>query len=343
VPNARPAVSVVVPVYDGERHVARCVESVLGQTCQDLELILLDDGSTDGTAVVLRECALRDPDRVRVYSHPNMGVARTRNRGIELARGEYLCFVDADDWLDPDFLEVCLAAMERDGADVVVGGYRRVVDGRVSFTFVPDPRAPYAKYGASTACGKLHRTSFLVEEGIVFPGLVFGEDMVFTVEENTRAGRVSVVPYAGYRYVVNRASTSQTYMRGGLVAREQELADLVTRLCEVDVPDGEAGVYDYFLMKTVVFFLLYFGRDDTPAVFRRTWRDLVGIVSRRRPAAVRALLLLVGPRGERPGVRVTVAAFVALHRLHLLGPFARLFCRGARSRSEQTEDRAPTT
>lgn len=325
--TVRPKISVVVPVYNAEQYIIRCVESILGQTCQDFELVLLDDGSTDGSVAVLQRLAQRDPLRVRVYSHPNMGAARTRNRGIELATGEYLCFVDADDRLDPDFCQVHLEAMEREGADVVVGGYRTVVDGRVAFTFAPDPGSPYTKYLVSTVWGKLYRTSFVVEHGIVFPDLVFGEDTLFTVEGNRLARRVCVVPYVGYSYVTTPQSTSQVYMRG-LGIRGEELADLVTRLCGVDVPDSEADAYDYFVMKTVVFLLLHFGKGDTPSRFFQAYQDLVDIVGRRRSSALRLRLLLTGPKGERAHTRLAVAAFAVVHRLRMVKLCARFYCRG---------------
>jgi glycosyltransferase involved in cell wall biosynthesis len=335
---ARPRISIVLPVFNGEQYIERCVDSILGQTCQDFELILLDDGSTDGSATVLRRCAERAPEKVRVYSHPNMGVARSRNRGMELAAGEYLCFVDVDDRLDPDFCAVCLAAMERDGADVVVGGYRRVVDGRVPFTFVAGPGSPYAKYVASAVWGKLHRRSFVVANQITFPEVSFGEDLLFTVQEYACADRVQVVPYVGYSYIANGASISQVYMRG-LAVRERELADLVTRLATTVVPDAEADAYDYFVTKTVVFLLLHFGRTDTPSVFRRAARDLFGIVGRYRPSALRLGLLLTGPRGERVSTRFVVALFVALRQVHASGVFTWLYCRGRRQTARGRADR----
>ena len=91
-----PAVSVIVPVYNAGRHLPRCVQSIQSQTMRDLEIILVDDGSTDGSAQLCEELASAD-DRIRVFHKKNGGVSSARNFGIEKAKGEYLLFVDADD------------------------------------------------------------------------------------------------------------------------------------------------------------------------------------------------------------------------------------------------------
>lgn len=98
----RPFLTVMVPVFNGGAYVADAIESVLSQPCRDLELLVIDDGSTDGTLGILRRYEARDP-RVRVVSHPNWGIGRTRNEGLGLVRGECLIYLDDDDVLVPGF------------------------------------------------------------------------------------------------------------------------------------------------------------------------------------------------------------------------------------------------
>ena len=105
-----PAVSVIVPVYNAGRHLPRCVQSIQSQTMRDLEIILVDDGSTDGSARLCEELASAD-DRIRVFHKKNGGVSSARNFGIEKAKGEYLLFVDADDFIHPDMLSKKRASM----------------------------------------------------------------------------------------------------------------------------------------------------------------------------------------------------------------------------------------
>lgn len=114
-PHAGPKVSVVIPCYNYERYVQRAVRSVAMQTFQDLECTIVDDGSTDGSLQAVRSLLqeMGDP-RFRVVTGPNRGVAAARNRGAYLCRGEYLCFLDADDALAPTFLETCIRALDAD-------------------------------------------------------------------------------------------------------------------------------------------------------------------------------------------------------------------------------------
>ena len=106
-----PRVSVIVPVYNVERYLNQCVESLLRQTLPDFELLLVNDASTDGSLALCRRYE-SDP-RVRVIDKPHGGLGDTRNRGVREARGEYLAFVDSDDWVEPRMLEDLTAAADR--------------------------------------------------------------------------------------------------------------------------------------------------------------------------------------------------------------------------------------
>lgn len=120
--SMKPAISVVVPVFNTGRLIERCLDSVQGQTFRDLEIICIDDGSTDITPRILNERAL-DDDRIKVIILPeNHGVPYTRNIGIDVARGEFLYYMDSDDWIDPDYLEAMHSKAVSTGQNVVING-----------------------------------------------------------------------------------------------------------------------------------------------------------------------------------------------------------------------------
>jgi len=123
-----PLLSVIVPVYNVEAYVARCVESILNQTYKNLEVILVDDGATDASGAICDTFAAQDP-RVRVIHKENGGLSSARNAGLETATGEYITFVDSDDWIEGDALEKLLAATLEHQVELVVGG-RYDVDGK---------------------------------------------------------------------------------------------------------------------------------------------------------------------------------------------------------------------
>ena len=126
-----PTVSIIVPVYNGEATIRRCVDSILTQEYRDFELLLVDDGSTDASAEILDGYGRQD-ERVRVIHKENTGVSDTRNTAIDLAEGEYLQFLDSDDWITPDATKLLVRAAEANGCDLVIADFYRVVGERCS-------------------------------------------------------------------------------------------------------------------------------------------------------------------------------------------------------------------
>ena len=126
-----PTVSIIVPVYNAEKYLRRCIESILNQEYADFELILSDDGSTDGSGSICDEYAAQD-ERIRVIHKENSGVSDTRNRAMRLARGTYLQFVDSDDWLTPDATRLLVRTAQEQDCDMVISDFYRVVGERVS-------------------------------------------------------------------------------------------------------------------------------------------------------------------------------------------------------------------
>ncbi|WP_288265968.1 glycosyltransferase family 2 protein [uncultured Bifidobacterium sp.] len=121
-----PTVSIIVPVYNAAGALRRCIDSILGQEYRDFELIALDDGSKDESPAILDDYAAKDP-RVRVIHKPNSGVSDTRNQGMALARGTYIQFLDADDWVTEDATKLLVRAAEHSGADMIIADFYRVV------------------------------------------------------------------------------------------------------------------------------------------------------------------------------------------------------------------------
>ncbi len=117
-------VSIIVPVYNAEPYLRACLDSLINQTEQSIQIICVDDGSTDHSIDILREYAYSD-HRIRVLQQANSGVCVSRNIGMEYASGEYIMFVDADDWIDLDTCEQALKEAEREAADVVIWSYVR--------------------------------------------------------------------------------------------------------------------------------------------------------------------------------------------------------------------------
>ena len=129
--GAKPEVSVIVPVYNVEPYLRRCIDSLVNQTLQNIEIILIDDGSTDGCGAICDEYAAQDV-RIRVvHQQENAGLSEARNAGIDRARADYLMFVDSDDWVEPEFCELPLMLAKKHKADLVMFQFRYSKNGRL--------------------------------------------------------------------------------------------------------------------------------------------------------------------------------------------------------------------
>lgn len=114
-------ISIIVPVYNGEKYINRCLDSILNQTFKDTEVIIIDDGSTDGTGKICDDYSKKNSQMI-VYHKLNEGLICARKEGIRLAQGKYIAWVDADDWIEPNFIEVLYNEMEKTNADIVISG-----------------------------------------------------------------------------------------------------------------------------------------------------------------------------------------------------------------------------
>ncbi len=221
-------VSVIVPCYNAGEYLAPCLRSVLAQTMGDLELLVIDDGSTDGSLAVAQRIAGGDA-RVRVFHQENRGVCAARNRGLDAAQGEFVTFVDGDDLLRPDALERMLALAP--GADMVVCAHETFDAQGSTRLVVPetrwmDRRGEQRRRAAALRliegdsvlnimCGKLHRRSLLERERLrLDESLKIAEDALFNLEAVLCGEGIAWLPEPIYRYRMHDASATHTRARG---------------------------------------------------------------------------------------------------------------------------------
>ncbi|MDX8414736.1 glycosyltransferase family 2 protein [Intestinicryptomonas porci] len=212
--------SIIVPVYNVEKFLPQCVESVLAQTFGDFELVLVDDGSPDGSGKICDQYAAKDA-RVVVRHIPNGGVSRARNVGLDAARGQWCVFVDSDDWLDPDFLQKNFEAISaNENVDFVISGMRYLkglhADEVVYKPAVITPREAYFDRGFFRSGGifKAFKMSVLNGNNIRFrTDLPRGEDNVFLADFLNCAQSAAAIDYCGYNYrcSLNPSLVKKTY------------------------------------------------------------------------------------------------------------------------------------
>lgn len=184
-------VTLVVPVFNMEQYLPRCMDSLLSQTCLDYEIVLVDDGSTDSSGALCDSYAARDPERIRVIHKPNEGLSSARNAGIDAARGEFIVFPDPDDWAEPDYVEKLSAYQREYQADLVCLGH--YVDTETASVPARADQDAILLNGTEAQRGlllppemhgfswnKLYRVDIIRDHGLRFPdGMGTTEDLYF--------------------------------------------------------------------------------------------------------------------------------------------------------------------
>ncbi len=216
-----PTVSVVIPAYNAERTLQRVLDCLLQQTWRKLQIILVDDGSRDGTVDIARKAAEADP-RLTVVTQENLGVSHTRNAGLSLCEGKYIRFVDADDTLPADSIERMVRRAEKDGSDLVIGGYDQYFGEKRSYHNLAgkDDTVPCDgmmnhlcshanSYFYGVLWNKLFLRELVEEQGCCFQeDLTWGEDFAFVMDYLAGVRQVSFMNESLYDYRRTAGSTS---------------------------------------------------------------------------------------------------------------------------------------
>ena len=216
-----PKVSVIVPIYNTENELPRCIQSIQDQTFSDIEIILVDDGSTDSCPQICDDYAKHDP-RIRVLHKENGGVSDTRNTGILAARGEYLLQVDSDDYLEKDAVEQLLRGA-LPGIDLIAGGHY-LVDGeqrrRCSRNGLEDGKIYTAKDFIIRSIqtndfwvmpwGYMYRRKYLLENGLFYKKGIIHEDLYLGLDLQMKAAGIIYLDIPFYNYVKREGSITNS-------------------------------------------------------------------------------------------------------------------------------------
>lgn len=212
-------VSVIVPIYNTEKFLDKCLASLINQTLQDIEIICINDGSTDNSLSVLEKHANID-SRIRVLNQENKKQGAARNLGMRIAVGEYIGFVDSDDWVDLDYYERLYNTAVKNNADIALATNIRIGNGKtkkrleISEEKVATTLQEKIDIGnqIKNPCptNKIYRHSMLEYNNIVWPEGVFCEDKLFTIKAIYYANKIVTTPNINYYYYRNPHSTVHT-------------------------------------------------------------------------------------------------------------------------------------
>ncbi|MGN0314565.1 MAG: glycosyltransferase family 2 protein [Fusicatenibacter sp.] len=265
----KPQISVIIPVYNVEMYLARCIDSVLGQDCTDLEVILVDDGSTDSSGAICDTYARRD-GRIRVIHQKNMGLFGARNTGLTAACGEYISFIDSDDWIEPDTYAAMEAIIKQHHPDMIRFGFQKMLHGKV----ISERTMPYAegvyregklwqikldtisnegildykKTRILSACSNVYRRELINDCGIRFISEreILNEDYLFVLQVSMAAQVVYISGRNFYCYDTREGSITMSY-RQNMFERKKKLVDMYCKSLDTRNPDVQIRLKNFYI------------------------------------------------------------------------------------------------
>lgn len=298
-------VSIIVPVYNAEKYLEDCLESLTRQSMAGFEVLLVDDGSTDGSLSICRSYVKRD-SRFRLFEQKNSGAAAARNRALDEASGEWITFVDSDDYLEIDSIERLVSTLVSSGADIALGGYGSIREGANSIKFVtPDIEKPliapvealskilYQDGLDFAPWGKLFRSKLF--EDVRFPPLRSSEDLATIYKPFLKAQAVSLIRDSGYRYRLVSGSLSYSNFES---EAWQVMFNVSQDIC-ASFPELRSPCDCRRLSFAFHVFLI----SDNPVVREKTWEEILATrravltdSAARKKARVAAIISFFGRR-----------------------------------------------
>ncbi len=274
-------ISVIVPVYNVEKDVQRCIESILSQRCCDFEIIIVNDGTPDKSGEICKKLAEKNP-QIRYFEKENGGLASARNYGLERAEGEYICCVDSDDFIDDGAFRFYLDKIEETDADMAVFGYymqngeevseisakEGVYEGDEIFSALTELKA---KNLIDPAWNKIYKADFLRKNNMRFPEGEIYEDTDFNLRLLRFSPKIAVFSECFYRYVLHTGSITRRY-------NPEKLATIKKRaLLLKEVSKGMDSYCDFYYVKcvfsAVMDMFLSFKKSEIKKEIEREIRD----------------------------------------------------------------------
>ncbi len=248
--------SVIVPIYNTEEHLPKCIESILGQTYHNLELILVDDGSTDNSLSICKKYEKKD-NRVRVLHKNNSGVSTARNQGIEISKGEFIAFVDGDDWIEDSMydrimtnslsiLNICGLCMENEKECKIADGFLKFITTNTPKLYDKSDIMLMIKYNLlSSPCNKIYSNKIIKENHIYFDtNMTYGEDRYFNLKycnfiEGFHVLNLAPYHYMRYQGVISSSSRYHKYFHETSMKLYAELNKWVRNKDDDDILTAE--------------------------------------------------------------------------------------------------------
>jgi glycosyltransferase involved in cell wall biosynthesis len=255
-------VSLIAGVYNKEKYIEKCVKSMLAQTYENIEIILFNNASTDHSQEIIDRLANLYPDKIKAYkTDVNLGAGGGRTKGMEYAAGDYICFIDSDDYVAPDYIQQCITGVEDSDVlpDIIISGFTKVDnEGNVLYKRKYKNEAS-ALYQSIAPWGKLFKREYITKHNLSLWNIPFAEDVIFAAELVMTEPFVKMCNADGYLWIEHIESTSHVAFRGFPKYALEKAFEYFAYIKKKY--SNKSGLLDYFAFKYVAWYLLHSGRN----------------------------------------------------------------------------------
>ena len=279
-------VSIIVPVYNSEKYLKRCIDSLLEQSYGDYEIICIDDCSLDGSLDILNEYKKEYPDKLKVIANEeNHGQGRSRMKGVAISDGEYITFVDSDDYVSPSYIKRFMYEEKVNNYkyDVVIAGFTKDRAGKFKRFNVIDDEWSLLTYPLA-AC-KLYKKSFLTDNGIDFSSIRNGEDIFFSLSVYACNPVYKIIKYHGYYYFDNSQSTTRTLTEDKRLEKSvTDMFDVFMERYDISLlPEDKRRRIEYSYATQMINALITYGHGCGKKIMNEKYEYFINDYNKRFP------------------------------------------------------------
>lgn len=312
-------VTLIVPVYNSEKYIGKCLDSILNQTYTNFEILVVNDGSKDNSQKVIEEYQNKYPDKIIAINQENKGVSKTRNESIKKANGDYIMFIDNDDFLDSDYIETFVTETEKGDYDVVLGGYRRPNENGKIIKKMKLEETEWSKFMIMAPWAKIYKKQYLIDNNIEFLSVNLGEDIYFNLKAMLVSDKIKIIPYIGYNWFFNTSSVSNTTQKNITQLQVYELLNS----CYDMVKEEGLLEKNYEIIKThftryIVWLISFSTKKLDYKIISKEYDKLFNWLEEKFPDYKKnKMISYLKPDGELLSIRFLTETFLIFHNIHL--------------------------
>lgn len=314
------SLSFIIPVYNGEQYICRCLKSIFDQNYPYLNIIIIDDGSTDDSIKIIKKSILlynKNNYNTTIISQNNSGVSHARNTGINATNSDYIAFIDQDDYILPEFCNTFMKQVNDYSYDIVIGGFIRKNNNKIT-RIMKATDDEWSKFCLTYPWSRIIRRDFLISNNILFKNTTIGEDVYFDLVSYSYTNKIKMLPDCLYVWSDNPSSVSnQKYTSINKAINPIHTFDLI--ISNINKNSYIPSDYmEYYFIKFIVWYLLTNMRNSSKKDMKKTRNELLLWLKTNFPDFIHNKnISLFKPKGDIPKNRLAVFLYIQLYKLKI--------------------------